>query len=287
MKSHPYRAEDFLLRIGLGLLVLVIVSAMAFRPWEGRDPRPNKGAYLVSVIDEDGRFFEVRAYVWDGIKTEEERIANLEGRYPNALHIRKMPPWRLSLTSSEKFFLTAALAPIAMLIVGYVIRRREQRLLSIIKLLRHNIETNVGDLLANSDYSREEIEKSVREINERGLGLYAWRRDTDVIEDGRLNGAYLHVDRCDSCGASVGLRIPASLREIPTCPYCHTAQSSNHLNALKLDVIRELREHTPVTGATAAQKPMSIGLFIFLIILCWPAAIAYAIYKSSVAQRIA
>lgn len=291
MQPQLYRIDNFLLRIGVGLLLLVLVATLALRPWQSRDPRPAKGAYVIQLLDENGRLINHRDYAWSGLKSEPERLASLQERYPNALHIGPLPNQQFRLTRQERYFLAAGIAPIAMILAGYLIRRRENKLLSIWKLLRHNVETDVCDVLANSTHTRKDLEQAVRSLNQRGLGFYAWRHDTDIIEDGRLNSTCLYIERCDACGASVGLSVPASLRKVPRCTYCHAAQSADRLNSLKRNVIRDLQlqPFTQTADEVAMQphKPLSLGLFIFLIILCWPAAIAYAVYKSSMSHRIA
>lgn len=282
MQADPFRMDNVLLRAGLGLLLLWLVAVLAVQPWASSDA---SGAYLITLVDERGQKSEQRSYVPNKIVGETERIASLRQRYPDAVNIEAAP--RRQKSGNAAYLLVAALAPAAMLAVGTLIRRRERRLVSIWNVLHQNVETDVRDLLDNSAFKRPDIEWAVGLLNRRGLAFYAWRRDTDTIEDGRLGSTMLHIDRCDSCGASVGLSIPASLREVPCCEYCGSAQSADQLNRMKREVITELRDRPVSTGSAAARAPrMSMGVFVVLVLLCWPAAIAYAIYKTQGSQRL-
>ena len=191
----------------------------------------------------------------------------------------------------------ALLGPCAMLVAGLCVRRREKQTLAIWRTLERNVSTRVADLLANADFSRRDIQRAVRLLNNRGLGFYIWHRDGDVIEDGRLGDDYVHIENCESCGARVGLKVPVSLRTVPRCQYCHAPASGEHLNLLKRDAISRLRGEpaavqpqpaflrsqapefgVPVQGR---RKPMSVWLFVLLLFVFWPGAIAYAVYKAN------
>ena len=284
--QSTHSGDALLLRVGVGLLVLIVVTFFWWRPWESRDPMP-AGDWLLTYVDNNGRLAERREHVWSGIKTDEEAIRNLEGRYPNALHIRRSPPPRFSLRFSrgEQYFFAAALAPISMIVIGGFLRRRNRRAQRVGSLLRHTLETDVGELLRHTKFTRAQVEAAVSQLNNQGAGFFVWNRDSDTIEDGRLGSTFLHIERCESCGASIGLRVKASLKVVPRCSYCGSAVSTHdHLNALKQEAMSTLRS-SDATALDAARRganqPMSIWLFVFLIILCWPAAIAYAVYKST------
>ncbi len=294
MTTDLYRVDNVLLKTGVAAAAILIFVALAWKPWESRQPDYMKtGDYLVTELDGRGRIVDTRVHVHPDIATEEERIANIEGRYPNALHIRRSPPpaFSIDLSRAEIYFLLAGLGPIALIGFGWVVRRKEKRILSLWKHLRNNVETHVPALLANSDFTRDELKTTVRLLNNRGLAFYRWDRATDTIEDGRLASAYVHIDKCESCGASVGIRIRASLSELPLCPYCNGGLSATGINTLKQQALNDLRggNATGVSDvpAPAQRKPMSMGLFIVLVLFCWPAAVAYAIYKNQSPRRLA
>ncbi len=292
MTSDLYRVDNVLLKTGVAAAAILVFVALAFRPWESRKPEyMTTGDYLVTELDGRGRIVDTRVHVHPGIATEEERIANIEGRYPNALLIRRSPPpaFSINISRAEVYFLLAALGPVVLIGFGWVVRRKEKRIVSLWKHLRNNVETHVPALLANSDFTRDELEAAVRLLNNRGLAFYRWDRATDTIEDGRLASAYVHIDQCESCGASVGIRVRASLSELPLCPYCNGGLSATGINTLKQQALNDLRggNETATHPATVQHKPMSVGLFIVLVLFCWPAAVAYAVYKNQSSRRLA
>ncbi len=174
-------------------------------------------------------------------------------------------------------------APVGLLAAGFRMRRREQKTLAFWRLLQQNAEIRVPELLSSSDFTRADLERAVRLLNNKGLALYVWDRDADLIRDGRLESVYLHVEKCDVCRASISLRVPASLREIPCCPYCGDAISIESLLELKREALERLRaEHRPrerERGHRVEAGSFSIAVFLLLLFTFWPAALVYGWYK--------
>lgn len=170
-------------------------------------------------------------------------------------------------------------APIALLWAGLKLRRREKRIFAIWKLLRRNAELDVAVLLANSDFERDDLERAVRFLNNKGLGHYVWDRGSDAIQDARLLDMQLHVDTCDACGASISLKVPVGNREIPDCPFCGDPVSVDHFEARRHDAMDKLRaEHRPPAEPRELRSeiPFSVPIFVLLLMFFWPAAVAYA-----------
>lgn len=190
----------------------------------------------------------------------------------------------LAMLQRHAFALAVAIpAPIGLLAAGFRMRRREQKTLAFWRLLQQNAEIRVPELLASSDFSRADLERAVRLLNNQGLALYVWDRDADLIRDGRLESVYLHVEKCDVCRASISLRVPASLREIPCCPYCGDVISIESLLELKREALERLRaEHRPrerERGHGVEAGSFSIVVFLLLLFTFWPAALVYGWYK--------
>ena len=176
----------------------------------------------------------------------------------------------------------AGACPIGLLAGGFAIRRREKRTLAFWRLMQQNVEIHVPDLVANSDHTRADIARSVRLLNNKALGFWVWDPKSDVIRDGRLEAAYLHVEKCDGCQARIGLRVHASLREVPSCPYCGDPVSVESLLALKRDAIDAMRAENPPPRSRErglGPEPISIGIFLLLLFTFWPAALVYGLYK--------
>ena len=180
--------------------------------------------------------------------------------------------------------------PVLIWIIGLRVRKTEKRTLSVWRILYSNTSVKVPELIENSDISRQQLHEAVRLLNNRGLGFYVWNKKTDTITDCRRDDEYVMVDSCESCAAPVGLRGSLAGHEIPSCSYCQAPVASGQLNLLKQAAIAELRGYQPAERRyglpiRSDERPMSVTLFIILLIFCWPLAVIYGIYKSRSRRR--
>ena len=76
-----------------------------------------------------------------------------------------------------------ALAPVGLLLAGFHVRNREKRVLALFSVLDRQLELRVRDFVANTEFTRVSLAKTLIELNESGLGYYVWDRDADVIQD--------------------------------------------------------------------------------------------------------
>lgn len=181
-------------------------------------------------------------------------------------------------------------APVVILIIGYRVRQVEKRTLAVWRILYRHTSIKARDIIDNSDISRKQLHDSIRLLNNRGLGFYVWNKNNDTIVDGRLDDEYVMIDSCESCGAPVKLRVSLADSEIPKCSYCESPVASGQLNLLKQSAIAQLRGYQPAERRYGLpvrndERPMSVLLFIFLLIFCWPLAVIYGIYKSRSRRR--
>ena len=176
------------------------------------------------------------------------------------------------------WFLVAALL---MLVTGYHVRRQENRALTLWDILEHAIEVRVGDLITSTGLSREELRKVLSVVNAQPGAYYVWDVETDTIVDGRLRKRAVQVDRCASCGAGVNATLSLDLAEAPACPYCGGPVSTG-------EQIMRMREETLEAIRVPARhgKPFSIGIFIVLVLVFWPAALFYALWKGGVLDSV-
>ncbi len=176
-------------------------------------------------------------------------------------------------------------------VIGLRVRKVEKRALAVWRILYRNTSVKVPDIISNSDITRKQLHDAVRLLNNRGLGFYVWNKKTDTIVDGRLDDEYVMIDSCESCAAPVKLRVSLAGHEIPSCSYCQAPVASGKLNLLKQSAIAELRGYQPAERRYGLpvrndERPMSIPLFIVLLIFCWPLAVLYGIYKTRSRQSI-
>ncbi len=170
------------------------------------------------------------------------------------------------------------LGSIFMLYNGYLIRRKENRINSILRNFEIAREISVPELIQNTEYTKEHLQEAIQVINTRGLGYYVWNRETNTIADGRLMRRMVFVDNCTSCGRKIGKKFSLVMDHLPECPSCGSPLDIDQWNNLKIRELDKIDSETVQAHAHLKKKPINIVLLIFLVIFFWPAAIIYA-YK--------
>ncbi|MCH9697534.1 MAG: hypothetical protein K0U68_05460 [Gammaproteobacteria bacterium] len=186
------------------------------------------------------------------------------------------------------------LCPIALLIPGYSIRRKEQRILAIKRLLQHSPQIHLEKLAQNSGFSRAEIKEAISVLNTKGIGFFTLNEQTGVISDGRLHSEFLGINQCPTCGAGINIKLSAAMDQSPSCPYCQTAIPADTINQLKLNALEFISKSnaqlsTPDSGLTAPQsgkKTFSLFLFLLLLFTFWPAALWYVLRHRNQLSRL-
>ena len=171
-------------------------------------------------------------------------------------------------------FLAVALGGTFCLMVGYTIRGRENRVLTVWNILEHATEVSVAELQRSTGFTKPFIDKAVRIINRQPGAYYVLDDANDLIVDGRMRSQVVVVDHCDACGAPVNVRVSLDLPAPPACPHCAGPVLSADMNQLKLERVDALR------AETASKSKFSVLLFVVLLFLFWPAAIVYAVWSS-------
>lgn len=192
----------------------------------------------------------------------------------------------IRLAWNHGFHLMLALSPpVACLWTGRRIRTRERRVLSIWKVLRRNVQLRVDEFVANSHYSREELDDAVKLLNTRALAHYVHDRSNGLIQDARLRDVRIHVEKCDACSGEISLEVPIGFTRVPACPYCGDPVCVDTLDERRRAVLDRLRgEFAPKTESLGGV-PFSIPVFLILMVFCWPAAVGYALYRTYSAKK--
>ena len=63
---------------------------------------------------------------------------------------------------------------------------------------------------------------------------------------------------------------------IPGCSHCGAPILSQNINELRMNALREIRQRS------AGARGFSILIFVVLLLVFWPAAVAYGVWKSGV-----
>lgn len=185
------------------------------------------------------------------------------------------------LAWDHAFHLMMALCPpVACLWVGRRIRARERRILSIWKVLRSHAQLRVDEFVANSHYTREELDDAVKLLNTRALAHYVHDRPNGVIQDGRLRDVRFHVEKCDACAGEISIEVPIGFTQVPSCPYCGDPVCVDTLDERRHAVLDRLRDEYAPKPESLGGVPFSIPVFLALLVFFWPAAMGYALYRT-------
>lgn len=186
----------------------------------------------------------------------------------------------------DRFFSDSTLLIVApLLLVGQIIRYRENKIINIWDILEHSNILTMQSLELNTGFKRDFIHQAIILINKRSDTFYVWDSNTDIIMDGCLHALSIATIHCDSCGANI--RELQSTKQTPVCPYCGTLLSVE----IKPINSESTRTNT-LTSMNQVETKFSILLCILLLIIFWPAAILYTLWKagffenSPLAQRI-
>lgn len=178
-----------------------------------------------------------------------------------------------------------ALAPVAMGFVGYGVRRRERRAVSLWKLIEREVEISSGDLFRHSDWTAPRLERAVRDLNNAGVAYIVWDRKAGLIQNGRLRRSTLVVDECTACSNKISLRVTIGSTGVPRCPYCGEPVDVAQITEEKARIIDEL-ELDPPEGRATSPAPDALGqekgefsvfIFVVLVSVFWPAALWYCL----------
>jgi hypothetical protein len=185
--------------------------------------------------------------------------------------------------SAAIFWVVAsASAPLALLVTGYKLRRRENRAWAIHRLVDDHVELSASDLLRDSDFDASSLDRAIRDLNNSGQVFLVWDRKADVVQDGRLRSTRVEVEveDCGSCGAKVSLTIRVGDIASTRCPYCHDPLGAERLMEEKAQLIDELETDPEIASARNRDDTnFSIAIFAFLTLFFWPLGIGYAIWK--------
>ena len=184
-----------------------------------------------------------------------------------------------ALAGPISLVLVSSSAPLGLLIAGLGLRRRENRAWALHRLVDDHVEIPVSDLLRDSDFTAATLQRAIRDLNNAGAAFLVWDRKANVVQDGRLRSARVHVEDCGSCRAKVSLSLRVGEVSAARCPYCHDPLSTADLMEEKARLIDELdTDPSPQRTGNSQPASFSIGIFVVLALVFWPLAIGYAFW---------
>lgn len=187
-------------------------------------------------------------------------------------------------------FAMVAIAPLAMLMIGYSIRRREDRIIDMGRVLSRHHTVPIPDLCEMTGFSRSQLREAVSVLNRKLAAGLSWQEDQDLVTRfaAQSLGSFTHAQRCESCGASVTMDVDASTSaEDLRCNYCHGALDGRHISNLQMQLRQPQRmSFAAVPDAVPRQpgKPFSLTVFVLLALFFWPGAVIYAVIKARSTQ---
>lgn len=172
--------------------------------------------------------------------------------------------------------------PLTMLFTGWSVRRRERRVVELWRIVATRREITVAELCSTTSFSRRQLRRAIRRINDHGRGLLVLDDAREVVSNGaQAQYALAHNENCTACGASVRIEVRTHGREF-ACPYCNAGLDSERINAL-LARLHEREASAPSHGLVGPDRPagqrMNMTVFILLLLFFWPAALLYALHR--------
>lgn len=195
------------------------------------------------------------------------------------LAVRAHPESSAAVEGTAWVVALAGTAPFGAFIAGRRVRRRERRAWALHKLIDDHVEIAADDLLRDSDFTTETLDRAIRDLNNAGAAFIVWDRKNGLVQDGRLRSARIVLDACDACGAGVSMKVALSEASAVRCPWCgDPIASAAHLVEEKTRLIEEL-DTDPETAARNPSSDFSVWLFVLLTLVFWPLGVGYALWK--------
>ena len=197
-------------------------------------------------------------------------------------HVRQEFPASNVEEAAPQIFTPMALAygtaPLVLLLVGGLIRRREDQILAVWKLLDGRGEVTMTHIEETTELDRPDILRIMAIINEKGEESFELDHKRDTLFDSRLHDFTLFIESCATCGETVDEKARLSLAVPQKCPYCR-------MPLLTDAVIAEHGLTVPEPKALSLKSSFSIALFIGIMATFWPAAILYALVQTRLFVR--
>lgn len=174
------------------------------------------------------------------------------------------------------FVILLVSCPLAMLTIGWRIRKHEKRVLKLWRFVAAQGQVPIQQLLKMNSYSRKQLAAAVDRINNRGNGTLVWDDADAVIRDVSVQEHRMtHTEQCQSCGGNVNIEVTTG-RSNYTCPFCGGGLDCGRINLL-LDSLQQRAQQDEQTEPGQVGDRINLPLFIILMVVFWPAAVAYAI----------
>jgi hypothetical protein len=252
-----YKIDNYFISLGWTMLVLGSLS-MALDPFLWTEISVREGTEQSSSYNfenKNGRTLEeIQAEKGDNFVVEE----------------RTFPLIRSIITANG----------LILLFIGYAYRSREKKIISVWNAIEHLGEARVADLSVMLGLPREFIIKHLKDINAQHQAVYSYDARNDKIVNSKLLTEFVVMVDCENCGNKINEKVALTLSNPPRCRYCGTGVSTDELNKLKQDVMRSM-QFIPVQSG---KGQFNVGVFVLLLIIFWPGAIAYVIIKKTAAN---
>lgn len=171
-----------------------------------------------------------------------------------------------------------AVSGLFLLIFGMVMRKKENKIISIWDALEKTTEAKVNNMAVSLGLTRDFILTNLKEINAQQGAYYVYSAEKDSIVDGKLMQEHSVSLQCPGCGNSVSKTASLAHLEDLSCSYCGAAIPAGELANVKSDMLKEIAQEQE-EAQSRNKNSMSTPIFIALLIFFWPGAIAYYMYK--------
>ena len=208
-----------------------------------------------------------------------------------------LPALRMGIANSDSLasmwqLIAALAAPIVSLGAGIVMRRREMRIEAVWRMVVTHGQMPAEALCEMSGFSRPQLDKALQRVNRRASSRLSWNKKTDRVVDTSRGpqSRFAHSAQCAGCGASVSVDVTAQLAADEVhCSYCGRALDSGVLNNLQQQLMRradQWGQQARVDSTGKWRMRFNLPIFVVLLVIFWPGALAYAVWRSWIARPV-
>ncbi len=168
-----------------------------------------------------------------------------------------------------------------LLLVGYLIRSKENKVNAIWTIIQQVGDVSVVELANSTGLQRKFILNAVNIINLNSCEYYVHDPEQDRITDRQRVQSHTVslTEQCDHCGGVSFLQMRTGQCIKPVCNYCGGAMSKAAADRIdSISVSQQLMSSQSTTSGLEKIK-FSPGLFVLLLIVFPPGAVGYALVK--------
>lgn len=262
-KKDIFKIDNWIITLGVIFICLSLLTIFA-------DPETSNDVEIIEFANHDTSSYS-RYENYDGRTFEEiEKYYKL-----------KSPLYKVTKVIFPIKRVIIGLSGLILLLFGIIIRKKENKIISIWNILENNDNVFINDLALSLGLTKEFILNNLKNINKNSNVIYIYDSKHSKIVSKNLTSKYNINSKCTNCGNNVNKQIPLHIYNEVKCDYCSTPISQNIIKEARDLALGEQSENIYKKENESNKKnDFNKITFLILLVLCWPGAIVYYIVKN-------